>query len=110
MSKFVRVSASFDFYPSEDDLMSEMTDDEIQDYALDCVVEDIYSFIRDGEVRDVLTVEVLDGEPDELTSADLETITGNFGEMLDNPELDETTRVAIESVYKKVAKKLGVWE
>jgi hypothetical protein len=110
MSKIVRVSAVFDFYPEEDDLMTEMSDEQLQEYAVDCVVEDFDRFVKYDEVRDALAVEVLESEPDELTGADLETITGHFGEMLDNPELDETTRVAIESVYKKVAKKLGVWE
>jgi hypothetical protein len=46
----------------------------------------------------------------ELTVDELETITGHFGEMLDDPELDDSTRTAIERVYKKVAKQLGVWD
>lgn len=46
----------------------------------------------------------------ELTVDELETITGHFGEMLDDPELDDSTRIAIERVYKKVAKQLGVWD
>ena len=43
-----------------------------------------------------------------FTGEDLETITGFFGEMLDDNTLDDQVRRRVESVYIKAAIKLGV--
>jgi hypothetical protein len=59
MGKIVRVSLSFDFYPDEDELMTDMTDEELMEYATECVVDDIYSYIGDGQVGDILTTEII---------------------------------------------------
>jgi hypothetical protein len=60
MSKVIRVSLSFDFYPEEDELMTEMSDEQLIEYATDCVVDDIYSYIKDGQVGDMLTAEIIE--------------------------------------------------
>ena len=43
-----------------------------------------------------------------LTGDELETITGFFGEMLDDNTLDDQVRRRVERVYKKAAIELGV--
>ena len=110
--KTVRVSAVFDFYPDEDDLMTEMSDEQLQEYAVDCIVEDFDRFVKYNEVRDALSVEIIDEDEQpniSLTGEELETITGFFGELLDNPDLDDIARSRVEAVYKKAAIQLGVW-
>ena len=110
--KVVRVSAVFDFYPDEDDLMAEMSDEQLQEYALDCIVEDFDRFVKYDEVRDALSVEIT-GDDDStfsVSNAELETITGFFGELLDDDKLSEAARVSVESIYKKAAQQLGVWK
>jgi len=110
--KVVRVSAVFDFYPDEDDLMTEMSDETLKEYAVDCVAEDFDRFVKYNEVRDALAVEVIDEDEQpniSLTATELETITGFFGELLDNPDLVDEARVNVEAVYKKAAIQMGVW-
>jgi hypothetical protein len=52
--------------------------------------------------------EFSDAEDLEFDGEDLEVITGHFGELLDNNELDDSVRRRLEKVYKVATNKLGV--
>jgi hypothetical protein len=59
MSKVIRASISFDYYPDEDDLMSDMTEDEMLEYAKSSYIDDIYSFVKYNELAEAVSVEVV---------------------------------------------------
>jgi hypothetical protein len=59
MSKVIRTSISFDYYPEEDELMSEMTEEEQITYCREMMVDDIYSFVKYNEVFEAVSVEVV---------------------------------------------------
>jgi hypothetical protein len=61
MSRVVRVSISFDYYPDEDELMIEnnFTEEELIDYYKSAYVDDIYSFVKYNELYDAVNVEIL---------------------------------------------------
>jgi hypothetical protein len=59
MSKVIRTSISFDYYPEEDELMSEMTEEEQMTYCREMMVDDIYSFVKYNEVFEAVSVEVV---------------------------------------------------
>jgi hypothetical protein len=61
MSRVVRVSISFDYYPDEDELMIEnnFTEEELIDYYKSAYVDDIYSFVKYNELYDAVSVEIL---------------------------------------------------
>ena len=61
MSKVIRVSISFDYYPDEDELIQEgsMSDDELIEYYKSSYVDDIYSFVKYNELYDAINVEVI---------------------------------------------------
>jgi hypothetical protein len=59
MSKVIRASISFDYYPEEDELMSEMTEEEQMTYCREMMVDDIYSFVKYNEVFEAVSVEVV---------------------------------------------------
>lgn len=59
MSKVIRASISFDYYPEEDELMSEMTEEEQIIYCREMMVDDIYSFVKYNEVFEAVSVEVV---------------------------------------------------
>ncbi len=61
MSKVVRVSISFDYYPDEDELILEnnFTEEELIDYYKSAYVDDIYSFVKYNELYDAVNVEVI---------------------------------------------------
>jgi hypothetical protein len=61
MSKTIRTSIVFDYYVSEDELMSEMTEEEQITYCREMMVDDIYSFVKYNEVYDAVSVEVING-------------------------------------------------
>ena len=61
MSKVIRASISFDYYPDEDDLMSDMTEDEMLEYAKSSYIDDIYSFVKYNELAEAVSVEVVNG-------------------------------------------------
>jgi hypothetical protein len=61
MSKVIRASISFDYYPEEDELMSEMTEEEQITYCREMMVDDIYSFVKYNEVFEAVSVEVVNG-------------------------------------------------
>lgn len=61
MSKVIRVSISFDYYPDEDELIQEgnMSEDELIEYYKSCYIDDIYSFVKYNELYDAVEVEIL---------------------------------------------------
>ena len=59
MSKVIRASITFDYYPDEDDLMSDMTEDEMLEYAKSSYIDDIYSFVKYNELEEAVSVEVV---------------------------------------------------
>jgi hypothetical protein len=61
LSKVVRVSISFDYYPDEDELMLEnnFTEEELIEYYKSAYVDDIYSFVKYNELYDAVNVEVI---------------------------------------------------
>jgi hypothetical protein len=61
MSKTIRVSITFDYYPDEDELMSDMTEDEMLEYAKSSYIDDIYSFVKYNELEEAVSVEVVNG-------------------------------------------------
>jgi hypothetical protein len=61
MSKVIRASISFDYYPDEDELMSDMSEDEMLEYAKSSYIDDIYSFVKYNELEEAVSVEVVNG-------------------------------------------------
>jgi hypothetical protein len=61
MSKVIRASITFDYYPDEDDLMSDMSEDEMLEYAKSSYIDDIYSFVKYNELEEAVSVEVVNG-------------------------------------------------
>lgn len=59
MAKVIRASIIFDYYPDEDNLMTELNEDEQIEYVRESMIEDIYSFVKYGEVADAINVEVI---------------------------------------------------
>jgi hypothetical protein len=59
MGKTIRTSIVFDYYVDEDELMSEMTEEEQIEYCRGMMVDDIYSFVKYNEVQDAVNVEVI---------------------------------------------------
>jgi hypothetical protein len=59
MSKVIRASITFDYYPDEDDLMSDMSEDEMLEYAKSSYIDDIYSFVKYNELAEAVSVEVV---------------------------------------------------
>lgn len=59
MAKVIRASIVFDYYPDEDNLMTELNEDEQIEYVRESMIEDIYSFVKYGEVADSINVEVI---------------------------------------------------
>ena len=61
MSRVVRVSISFDYYPDEDELMLEnnFTEEGMIEYYKSAYVDDIYSFVKYNELYDAVNVEIL---------------------------------------------------
>jgi hypothetical protein len=61
MSKVIRASITFDYYPDEDDLMSDMSEDEMLEYAKSSYIDDIYSFVKHNELAEAISVELVNG-------------------------------------------------
>ena len=59
MSKVIRASIGFDYYPDEDELMSDMSEDEMLEYAKSSYIDDIYSFVKYNELAAAVSVEVV---------------------------------------------------
>lgn len=59
MARVIRTSITFDYYPDEDELMSDMTEDEQMAYCKETMIEDIYSYVKYNEVAEAIDVEVI---------------------------------------------------
>jgi hypothetical protein len=61
MSRVVKVSISFEYYPDEDELMLEnnFTEEELIEYYKSAYVDDIYSFVKYNELYEAVNVEIL---------------------------------------------------
>ena len=61
MSRVVKVSISFEYYPDEDELMLEnnFTEEELIEYYKSAYVDDIYSFVKYNELHEAVNVEIL---------------------------------------------------
>jgi hypothetical protein len=59
VSRVIRASITFDYYPDEDDLMSDMTENEMLEYAKSSYIDDIYSFVKYNELEEAVSVEVV---------------------------------------------------
>lgn len=59
MSKVIRASISFDYYPEEDELMEGMTEAEMLEYVRSSYIDDIYSFVKYNELADAVEVKIL---------------------------------------------------
>ena len=61
MSKVIRVSISFDYYPDEDELIQEnnMSEEELIEYYKSSYMDDIYSMVKYNELYDGIQVETI---------------------------------------------------
>lgn len=61
MSRVIRASISFDYYPDEDELIQEsnMTEEDLIDYYRASYVDDIYSFVKYNELNEAVNVEII---------------------------------------------------
>lgn len=59
MTQVIRASISFDYYPEEDELMSDLTEEEKLEYVKSSYIDDIYSFVKYNELEDAVVVEVV---------------------------------------------------
>jgi len=60
MSKVIRASISFDYYPEEDELMIDMSEEEQLEYAKSSYIDDIYSFVKYDELSEAVSIEVIE--------------------------------------------------
>jgi hypothetical protein len=61
MSKVIRASIIFDYYPDEDNIMTDLSPEEQIEYVRGSMIEDIYSFVKYNEVAEAIKVEVVNG-------------------------------------------------
>lgn len=59
MSKVIRASISFDYYPDEDNIMTDLSPEEQIEYVRESVIEDICSFVKYNELAEAIDVEVV---------------------------------------------------
>ena len=59
MSKVIRTSITFDYYPDEDELMSDMSEEEQLSYCKESMIEDIYSFVKYNELAEAVEVDIV---------------------------------------------------
>ncbi len=60
MSKVIRASISFDYYPEEDELMIDMSGEEQLEYVKSSYIDDIYSFVKYDELSEAVSIEVIE--------------------------------------------------
>jgi hypothetical protein len=60
MAKVIRTSIVFDFYPDEDEVMSELSVEDQMAYCIESTIENIYSIVKYDEIADAIDVEVVD--------------------------------------------------
>lgn len=59
MTKVIRASIVFDYYPDEDNLMTDMSEADQIEYVRESMIDDIYSFVKYNEVAEAINVEVI---------------------------------------------------
>lgn len=61
MSKVIRVSIAFDYYPDDDELIQEssMSEEELIEYCKSSYIDDIYSMVKYNELYDGIRAEVI---------------------------------------------------
>lgn len=59
MGRVIRASIVFDYYPDEDNLMTDMSEEDQIHYVRECMIDDIYSFVKYNEVAEAINVEVI---------------------------------------------------
>ena len=59
MSKVIRASIVFDYYPDEDNIMTDLSPEEQIEYVRESMIEDIYSFVKYNEVAEAINIEVI---------------------------------------------------
>lgn len=62
MSRTIRVSITFDYYPDEDELIQEedRSEEELIEYYKSSYIEDIYSMVKYNELYEAVEVEFVD--------------------------------------------------
>jgi len=61
MSRKVQVSISFNLYAEDLEMIfddEEMSDEELMQYAKDCFLDDIYSYVSSDELMDIIHAEI----------------------------------------------------
>jgi hypothetical protein len=59
MSRVIRASITFDYYPDEDPIMENLTKEDLLEYVRASYIDDIYSFVKYGELNQAVEVEIL---------------------------------------------------
>ena len=59
MSRVIRASITFDYYPDEDPIMENLAEEDLVDYVKGSYIDDIYSFVKYGELSHAVNVEIL---------------------------------------------------
>jgi hypothetical protein len=62
MSRKVMVSISFNLYAEDLEMIfddEEMSDEELMQYAKDCFLDDIYSYVSSDELMDIIHAEII---------------------------------------------------
>ena len=58
--RIIRASISFDYYPEEDELMIDMSDEDRLAYVKSSYIDDIYSFVKYDELSEAVSIEVIE--------------------------------------------------
>jgi hypothetical protein len=59
MSRVIRASIVFDYYPDEDPIMENLNKEDLLEYVRASYIDDIYSFVKYGELNHAVQVEIL---------------------------------------------------
>lgn len=59
MSKVIRTSIIFDYYPHEDEIMKDLSPEDQIEYARESMIEDVYSYVKYNEVAEAINIEVI---------------------------------------------------
>jgi len=59
MSRVIRASIIFDYYPDEDPITKDMDEEGMLEYVKASCVDDIYSLVKYGEVNQAILLEIL---------------------------------------------------
>jgi hypothetical protein len=59
MSTVIRASITFDYYPDEDPIMENLNKEDLLEYVRASYIDDIYSFVKYGELNQAVEVKFL---------------------------------------------------